>query len=68
MAAKAASDGATANLWEAYTMSLDAVTERLRRITRALEEHSVPYALVGGQAVASFGWPPRSRPHAGATG
>ena len=50
MAAKAA--GATANLWDAYTMSLDAVTDRLRRITRALEEHSVPYALVGGQAVA----------------
>jgi hypothetical protein len=33
-------------------MALDEVTERLQRITRALEEVSVPYALVGGQAVA----------------
>ncbi len=33
-------------------MSLDDVTDRLRRITRALEQMSVPYALVGGQAVA----------------
>jgi hypothetical protein len=40
------------SLWEAYAMSLDDVTDRLRRITRALEDHSVPYALVGGQAVA----------------
>jgi hypothetical protein len=41
-----------ADLWESYTMSLDDVTDRLRRITRALEETAVPYALVGGQAVA----------------
>jgi hypothetical protein len=33
-------------------MALDKVTDRLQRITRALEEASVPYALVGGQAVA----------------
>ena len=33
-------------------MSLDDVTDRLHRITRALEEKSVPYAVVGGQAVA----------------
>jgi hypothetical protein len=33
-------------------MSLDDVTDRLRRITRALDEKSVPYAVVGGQAVA----------------
>lgn len=33
-------------------MALDAVTERLHRIVRALEEAAVPYALVGGQAVA----------------
>lgn len=39
-------------LWERYTMALDAVTERLERITKALEEAGVPYALVGGQAVA----------------
>jgi hypothetical protein len=39
-------------LWEKYVMALDEVTERLQRITRALEEAAVPYALVGGQAVA----------------
>ena len=33
-------------------MALDDVTDRLRRITRALAEKSVPYAVVGGQAVA----------------
>lgn len=33
-------------------MALDEVTDRLQRITRALEDASVPYALVGGQAVA----------------
>jgi len=33
-------------------MALDDVTDRLHRITRALEERSVPYAVVGGQAVA----------------
>jgi hypothetical protein len=38
--------------WERYLMALDRVTERLRRITTALEEAGVPYALVGGQAVA----------------
>src|SRR5207253_7362156 len=38
--------------WEKYVMALDKVTDRLNRIARALEEASVPYALVGGQAVA----------------
>ena len=33
-------------------MALDDVTRRLRRIAAALEEKSVPYAVVGGQAVA----------------
>ena len=33
-------------------MALDDVTDRLVRITSALEEASVPYAHVGGQAVA----------------
>ena len=33
-------------------MALDRVTERLQRITAALEGAGVPYALVGGQAVA----------------
>jgi hypothetical protein len=40
------------DLWEAYAMALDDVTRRLHRITAALAEKSVPYAVVGGQAVA----------------
>src|SRR2546428_11985019 len=43
-----------AGLWERYVMALDAVTERLQRIVSALEEANVPYALVGGQAVAMW--------------
>jgi hypothetical protein len=39
-------------LWEKYIMALDEVTAHLQRITQALESLSVPYALVGGQAVA----------------
>src|ERR1700682_6064029 len=42
----------SAGLWERYIMAMDAVTERLERIARAFEEAAVPYALVGGQAVA----------------
>jgi hypothetical protein len=33
-------------------MALDEVTRRLQAITDALDGHAVPYALVGGQAVA----------------
>lgn len=33
-------------------MALDDVTARLERITKGLEQAGVPYALVGGQAVA----------------
>jgi hypothetical protein len=33
-------------------MALDEVTDRLQRIARALGEAGMPYALVGGQAVA----------------
>jgi hypothetical protein len=39
-------------IWEKYLMALDKVTDRLERIARALEAASVPFALVGGQAVA----------------
>jgi hypothetical protein len=39
-------------IWESYLVALDEVTDRLQRITRALEEAGVAYALVGGQAVA----------------
>jgi len=40
------------DLWDRYVMAMDAVTERLQRIVGALEKAGVPYALVGGQAVA----------------
>lgn len=40
------------DLWERYIMALDEVTRRLERITGALSQAGVPYALVGGQAVA----------------
>jgi hypothetical protein len=39
-------------VWERYLMALDDVTDRLQRITQALEGAGVAYALVGGQAVA----------------
>ncbi len=40
------------DLWERYIMAMDAVTDRLNRITQTLTEMGVPFALVGGQAVA----------------
>src|SRR5260370_33716774 len=51
---KIATDSAVrpAGLWERYVMAMDAVTERLERIVKALDGGAVPYALVGGQAVA----------------
>ncbi len=42
----------TTNLWKEYTMALDDVTARLERICKALGAAGVPFALVGGQAVA----------------
>src|SRR5713101_3108523 len=45
-------DSFTVGPWEKYRMALDDVTCRLERITKALHEAGVPYALVGGQAVA----------------
>ena len=44
----------TASPWKQYLMALEDVADRLDRICRALEEASVPYALVGGQAVAMW--------------
>jgi hypothetical protein len=38
--------------WERYLMALEDVDRRLRRICQALDEAKVPFALVGGQAVA----------------
>ncbi len=40
------------NPWQRHLMALEEVTDRLERICGALEEEAVPYALVGGQAVA----------------
>jgi hypothetical protein len=42
----------TTDFWRRHTMALDDVTDRMRRILGALDEAVVPYALVGGQAVA----------------
>jgi hypothetical protein len=39
-------------IWEKYLMALDEVTDRMQRVTHALEQAGVPFALVGGQAVA----------------
>ncbi len=41
-----------ADPWKQYTMALDDVTARLQRICEALGAAGVPFALVGGQAVA----------------
>jgi hypothetical protein len=37
---------------KAYIMALERVEERMDRICRVLDEYGVPFALVGGQAVA----------------
>ncbi|SRR6266542_4854585 len=42
------------NLLERYAMAVERITERLQRITAALQAANVPYALVGGQAVAAW--------------
>ena len=39
------------DLWKAYTMAMDDVSARMKRICTALAERGVPFALVGGQAV-----------------
>jgi hypothetical protein len=41
----------TTDLWKAYTMAMDDLAARMKRICESLAEHSVPFALVGGQAV-----------------
>jgi hypothetical protein len=43
---------ASPSLWELHLMAVDRVTERMERITAALNAAGVNYALVGGQAVA----------------
>src|SRR3954453_8700821 len=45
---------AVPDVWQRYVMALDKITERLERIAGALEKAGIPYALVGGQAVAAW--------------
>jgi Nucleotidyl transferase AbiEii toxin, Type IV TA system len=40
--------------WERALMAAEKVKERLRRATRALDSGGVPYAVVGGNAVAEW--------------
>ena len=40
--------------WERAVMAAEKVKERLRRATRALDAAGVPYAVVGGNAVAEW--------------
>lgn len=42
------------NGWERALMAAERVKERLRRATRALDAAGVPYAVVGGNAVAEW--------------
>ena len=40
--------------WERALMAAEAVKERMRRATKALDDAGVPYAVVGGNAVAEW--------------
>src|SRR5271157_3611480 len=40
--------------WERALMAAERVKERLRRATKALDSAGVPYAVVGGNAVAEW--------------
>ncbi len=40
--------------FQSHVMAVDRVERRLRRVTSALDAAAVPYALVGGNAVASW--------------
>ncbi len=48
--------------FRAYVMAVDRVEKRLRRVTAALDAAGIPYAVVGGNAVAS--WVARADPSA----
>ena len=39
---------------ERYEEALETIAERARRAASALEKYSVPYAVIGGNAVASW--------------
>jgi hypothetical protein len=43
-----------AAVWERYAIALDEIEARKQRVIQALDKASVPYALVGGQAVISW--------------
>src|SRR5258707_15098610 len=40
--------------WERALMAAEKVKERLRRATKALDDAGVPYAVIGGNAVAEW--------------
>src|SRR6185436_9086461 len=40
--------------WERMVTAVEKVRDRLRRATQALEDSNVPYAVVGGNAVAAW--------------
>src|SRR6266550_2870661 len=40
--------------WEKALMAAEKVKERLRRATKSLDDAGVPYAVVGGNAVAEW--------------
>jgi Uncharacterised nucleotidyltransferase len=40
--------------WERSMAAADAVRDRLRRASAALESHGIPYAVIGGNAVAEW--------------
>lgn len=42
----------TVELWERHATAIEDVTQRFLRVTAALDGARIPYALVGGQAVA----------------
>src|SRR5688572_26273562 len=39
--------------WERMVTAVEKVRDRLRRVARALEDAQIPYAIVGGNAVAA---------------
>ncbi len=40
--------------YASFVMAMERVEQRLRRVTRALDDAGVPYAVVGGNAVAAW--------------
>ena len=41
-------------LFEQYVMAMERVEQRLRKVTAALEAAGIPYAVIGGNAVAAW--------------